>query len=132
MHYRLAPPTKGFQSFEMVREAGSDEVTLRVVQNSYLLTYAELAEWLVRVGCHQPTRIADWAWNYRRVIYDLVDHVMTVPDDQQDDSNIADIADLAAITLGNRIPLDSLGGRSIFDDPDVRSNQSGPAYRFRS
>lgn len=123
MDYRLQPQTRGFKSFELRRQFGSDEVELLVLGNSYLMNHMELSGWLVEVGCNQPTKIADWAWNYRRVIFDLEEQVLSVPDDQSNGDPQREIEALAAATLGKHILLEDLPDRSIFDDPVARSAQ---------
>lgn len=129
MDYRLSPPTKGFQTFEIRRQYGAEDVDVLVNGNSFVMTHGELSGWLCDVGCHQPIKVVDLAWNYRRVCYDLTNQTLSIPNDQMQDATLRDTEALAAATLGKRISVDDFDPPSIFDDPRLDGPQRNTWFR---
>jgi len=116
MFYRLKPPTKGFATFELDHLPDSDEIEVRLLNDSYVLSHSELSEWLAALGCPNASRVVDFVWNRRRVSYDLLHHNIVVPDDQPEDVRAMEIEGLASATFGSRVPFEELQWQSPFDD----------------
>ena len=118
MHYKINPPHKGFTKFELRRYPGDEDIELKLLNNSYLMNRTELSEWIALTGCNNPSKVLDFAWNYKRVIYDLSTQNLEIPEDQSEmDEVLHEIETIAGAVFGKRTSLDDLGHTSPFDIP---------------
>jgi len=116
MDYRIRPPTKGFDHFQIRRAVGATEVELHLLDGSYQMSFLEAAKWMADAGFRDAHRVLDAVHNVRIVDCDLTTQAFSVPADQDIMTETTyEIDSIMDCVVGQRLPFDPSIVVSPFD-----------------